>query len=220
MAATFPATVDLRATAEHLQTGYNRLRKDAEVIPNPQNRGTNHTFEAKSPHPNASRWRNEVIAMAQGQTFDQGPRARELFDAGKSCNAIARELGVAASTISGWAKREGLLFDRAKTAAAVSAHRIDRAAVRADIIDRMYLRTQSILDRLEADIFVYHIAVAGSGMEKVEDSAPPAQDEKALASAIGIYLDKATRLELVDGDAGEEAAKGMLAELGAFLGIV
>lgn len=156
--------------------------------------------------------------MARGRTFDQGERARELFDAGKSCNAIAKELGVAASTISGWAKKQGLSFARKQTAAAVQAHRIDRAAVRADIIDRMYLRSQKILTRLEADTFTYRIPTE-AGSQLVHDDDPPAGDEKNLAAALGIYLERATRLELVDGNAGEEQAKGMLADLGAFLGI-
>ena len=152
-------------------------------------------------------------------TFQHDSRARELHASGISCNAIAKELGVSASTISRWAKKVGLSFERTQTAAATTAKRIDRAAVRADIIDRMYTRSQKVLDRLEADTYVYYIAVAGSGTERVEDDNPPALDEKNLASALGIYLDKATRLELVDGDDGEEHAKGMLAELGAFLGI-
>jgi transposase-like protein len=160
-----------------------------------------------------------VIPVTRGKTFDQGERARELFDQGKSCNAIAKELDVAPSTISNWAKREGLSFERAQTAKAVTAHRIDRAAARADIIDRLYKRSQAILDRLEADVYVYYIAVPGEGMERVEDDNPPAIDEKNLASAIGIYVDKASRLELVDGDAGEESARSMLAELGTFLGV-
>lgn len=157
--------------------------------------------------------------MTRGKTFDQGERARDLFNQGASCNAIAKELEVAPSTISNWAKKAGLSFDRKQTAKAVAAHRIDRAAARADIIDRLYLRSQAILDRLEADTYVYYVAVPGEGTERVEDSDPPAIDEKNLASAIGIYLDKAARLELVDGDAGEDAARSMLAELGAFLGV-
>jgi len=136
-----------------------------------------------------------------------------------SCNKIAKELGVAPSTISLWAKREGLSFNRARTAKAVTAHRIDRAAVRADIIDRMYLRSQKILSRVEADSFTYRIPTQ-YGSETVTDDAPPPGDEKNLAASVGIYLDKATRLELVDSDAGESGARSMLADLGQMLGLV
>lgn len=156
--------------------------------------------------------------MARGRTFDQGERARVLFDAGTSCNGIAKELGVAASTISGWAKREGLSFDRKQTAKAVTAHRLDRAAARADIIDRLYRRSQKVLTRLEADKFSYRIPTEAGSMV-VKDDDPPANDEKSLSAAVGMYLNNATRLELIDGNAGESAARSMLAELGEFLGV-
>ena len=156
--------------------------------------------------------------MARGRTFDQGERARVLFDAGTSCNGIAKELGVAASTISGWAKREGLSFDRKQTAKAVTAQRLDRAAARADIIDRLYRRSQKVLTRLEADQFVYRVPTE-AGSRIVRDDDPPANDEKSLSAAVGMYLNNATRLELIDGNAGESAARSMLAELGEFLGV-
>lgn len=156
--------------------------------------------------------------MAAGETFQQGQRARDLHAGGMGCNAIARELGVSPATITRWAKREGLSFARAQTAIAVAAKRIDRAAARADIIDRLYLRSQKVLSRLEADTYVYYITTADS-TERIEDEDPPALDEKNLAAAIGTYLLHATKLELVDGDAGEAAARGMLADLGAFLGL-
>jgi DNA-binding transcriptional regulator YdaS (Cro superfamily) len=156
--------------------------------------------------------------MTRGRLFDQGIRARELFDAGKSCNAIAKELGVSSSTISAWAKREGLSFNRAAPAIAIAANRIDRAAVRADIIDRMYKRSQRVLTRLEKDSYSYRMPTQ-YGSETVTDDDPPAGDEKNLASAVGIYLDKATRLELVDSDNGTSDAKSMLVDLGKALGI-
>lgn len=157
--------------------------------------------------------------MGNTAPFQGGDRARELHAAGKSCNAIARELGCSSSTISRWAKREGLSFDRSETAAMVSALRIDRAAVRADIIDRMYTRSQKILARLEASSYTYR-APTKDGTEVVtEDSAPPI-DEKNFASAIAVYLDKAARLELVDSDSGVSGAKSMLADLGKAFGIV
>ena len=132
-----------------------------------------------------------------------------------SCNAIARELGYSVSTISRWAKREGLSFDRSKTAVAVAAARLDRAATRADIIDRMYLRSQKVLARLEADTYTYRMAIPGQASESVEDSAPPASDEKSLAAALGIYVTQATRLETIDVGNGVEKAHSVLDALAA-----
>jgi hypothetical protein len=63
-------------------------------------------------------------------------RARELYDDGHGCNAIAKQLHVAPSTISAGAKQEGLKFDRSQTELAVRAHVVDlrqgRALLRAE----------------------------------------------------------------------------------------
>lgn len=157
--------------------------------------------------------------MAQGRTFEGGKRARELFDAGMSCNAIAKELGVSPSTISGWAKREGLSFDRSATETAVNVLRVSRAARRGAILDRLYDRTEKILDRLEAPTYMYRIA-SGDGVSKFEDPEPPSADEKNLASSIGMYLERAARLEAVDDVDGVAEADSMLGRLAKRFGLV
>lgn len=158
--------------------------------------------------------------MARGVPVQPAQRARviELIKLEHGRNAIAAEVGISTASVSRIAKDEGLSFKKAQTAAATAVRRIDRAAVRADIIDRMYLRSQKVLTRLEAPKFKYRMPTE-FGSETVEDDDPPPGDEKNLASAIGIYMDKATRLELVDSDAGEAGARSMLADLGQMLGI-
>lgn len=158
--------------------------------------------------------------MARGVPVQPEQRARaiKLAKAGKGRNEIAKLLGLSAPSVTRIIAAAGLSFDRSKTAAAVEAHRIDRAAVRANIIDRMYLRSQRVLTRLEAPTFSYRMATE-YGSETVTDDDPPPADEKNLASAIGIYVDKATRLELVDSDNGQSDAKSMLIDLGKALGI-
>jgi hypothetical protein len=160
------------------------------------------------------------MTMARGVPVQPEQRARaiKLAKAGKGRNEIAKLLGLSAPSVTRIIAAAGLSFDRSKTAVAVEAHRIDRAAVRADIIDRMYKRSQKILSRVEADSFTYRMPTQ-LGSETVTDDAPPPGDEKNLASAVGIYLDKATRLELVDNDSGVSAARSMLADLGQMLGV-
>lgn len=158
--------------------------------------------------------------MARGRTFDQGQRARELFDTGMSCNAIAKQLGFSPSTISGWAKREGLAFNQSQTEDAVQTQRVSRAARRALIIDRLYDRTEKILDRLESeDGYTYRMSF-GEGTEVVTDDDPPAADEKSLATAINIYLDRAAKLELVDDGDGVAHVDSMLGRLARRFGLV
>lgn len=64
---------------------------------------------------------------------DQRQNMTSLISSGKSCNAIARELGVSPSTVSRHAKAAGLTFDRSLTAKAVEAARIDAASRRAEV---------------------------------------------------------------------------------------
>jgi flagellar biosynthesis regulator FlaF len=154
------------------------------------------------------------VINVRGRTFDEGPRARKLHAEGWSCNAIARELGWSPSTISKWAKSEGLNFDRTKTAVAVAAHRLDRAAARADIIDRMYKRSQKVLTRLEAPTFTYRVPTE-FGSDLVHDEDPPAGDEKSLAAALGIYVANATKLETIDAGTGVEKVHSVLDSLAA-----
>lgn len=158
--------------------------------------------------------------MAQGRAFEDGQRARELYDKGLSCNAIAKELGVSVSTISGWAKREGLSFDQSATEDAVRVRRNSRAARRADIIDRLYDRTEAILDRLEADTFDT-LVPSGMGAMSTESLAyVPSTDEKNLASSINMYLERAARLELADDGDGVAEADSMLGRLAKRFGLV
>ncbi|WP_166789316.1 MULTISPECIES: helix-turn-helix domain-containing protein [unclassified Cryobacterium] len=152
--------------------------------------------------------------MAAATFHLSAARARELHALGWSCNAISKELGFSASTISRWAKREGLNFDRSKTAVAVAAHRLDRAAARADIIDRMYKRSQKVLDRLEAPQYVFYMA-GGLGAERFTEDEPPAGDEKSLAAALGIYVQNATKLETIDAGTGVEKVHSVLDSLAA-----
>lgn len=157
--------------------------------------------------------------MAQGRTFEGGQRARELFDAGKSCNAIAKELGVSVSTISGWAKREGLSFDQGMTETAVNVLRTSRAARRAAIIDRLYDRTEAILDRLEAEEFDTLGTAEYGATREMTLKFVPTGDERALASSLNTYLERAARLELVDDGDGVAEADSMLGRLAKRFGL-
>lgn len=151
------------------------------------------------------------------RTFDQGSRARELHEQGLGCNAIAKQLGVSPNTISLWAKREGLSFDRSKTATATAARAVDLKDRRQKLIERLYARAEANLDRIEQP-YKWRV-VTGTGHSVVTDTAPPAADELRHSQAIANYLKTAAQLGAVDGGRGTDDAKSMLAELGRALGI-
>lgn len=128
-------------------------------------------------------------------------RATELAGKGLSCSRIAQELGVAKSSVSRWASREGITFDRTKTERATKASRVDRASRRAAIIERLYEQTENTLDRLD------------------QGEIDP-RDVRDLSTAMSNFLERATRLELADGDPNISAAESMLGRLGMAFGII
>jgi len=91
-------------------------------------------------------------------TFDvkRGHEARALFDDGHSCRQIAAKLNVAPSTVSRWAKDNGLAFDRSQTAIAVRAHTIDLAADRLELAQLMIVAARDLLHSLDGEYLVYN----------------------------------------------------------------
>lgn len=141
-------------------------------------------------------------------TFDS-ERARELHAAGSSCNAIARDLGCAASTVSRWAKGEGLSFDRSKTAAAVAAHTVDLAAGRIRLAEKMLAASEDMLDVIDGPYEVYNFGGKDNTFEsRVLDSAPVEVRRNVITTA-GITFDKLTRI-VEKSDTGLEQAVGVL----------
>lgn len=111
--------------------------------------------------------------MAARGTFQDGQRARDLFDQGLGCNAIARELGVGVATISRWAKREGLSFDRAQSALAVRARSIDIAKSRTELTQKLMAVAHETLDNLDGPYLVYNFGGSENTYEEHLLDAPP-----------------------------------------------
>jgi transposase-like protein len=155
--------------------------------------------------------------MTQRATFD-AERAREMFDRGLSCNAIARELGCAASTVSRWAKVSGLKFDRAQVAAANQAHKVDLAAGRIRLAEKMLAAAEAMLDDIDEPYLVYNFGGKDNTYEEHELDTAPVEVRRNIITTAGITFDKLTRVVETSGD-GADDAKSMLAQLGRALGI-
>lgn len=138
-------------------------------------------------------------------TDDQRQRVIDLHGQGLSRNDIARLAGVSAGTVTNVCKANDLTFDRSSTEKATRARVADNKARRAAIVDRLYRRSESILTRLEAGTFTYRM-MGPAGSEKVHDEDPPADAERSLATSIGIYLDKAAKLEDYDKSAVDQSS--------------
>lgn len=151
--------------------------------------------------------------MSAGATFDP-VLAREYFDEGHSCNAIARKLGVAASTISRWAKKEGLKFDRSQTAMAVRAHVIDMAESRTLLAKKMLVVGHEAVDKLDEPWLVYSFGGKDNTYEEhILDSPPIDAIKTAQLVAKEAFLAASKALELTP--EGAAAAVSVLDRLEA-----
>lgn len=127
-------------------------------------------------------------------------RMRKLHAEGLSASKIAAKLGVHQSTISRWAKADGLGFDRAKTAQAVAAKSIDLAAGRQELAELMLAESKAMLQKLDEPYLVYNFGGKDNTYEEhVLDSAPVDVRRNAITMA-GITFDKLSRIVERDPD--------------------
>lgn len=141
-------------------------------------------------------------------TFDQA-LAREMHSREMSCRQIAKELGVAPSTISRWAEREGLSFDRFQTQAASRAHAIDLEATRMRLVAKSAHRSEQMLDILEDPFLVYNFGGKDNTYEEhTLEQAPVDVWQKAVQTA-GMAIDRLTRI-IEKSNPELEGAEGIL----------
>ncbi len=148
-------------------------------------------------------------------TEEELAEIRRLHGEGHGRNEISRRIGRGLRTISVHAAKMGLDFDRTATAVATQAKVIDAKARRTAIIERLYARVETTLDRLDraAEGGFKYTTSTGQGIDTVSLDHVPGQEEKAFAAAVGQYLNQATRLEALDSNNGVDDAKSMLGQL-------
>ncbi|MBT2425225.1 helix-turn-helix domain-containing protein [Streptomyces sp. ISL-112] len=132
---------------------------------------------------------------------EQRDQVVELARAGRARNEIAREVGISTASVSRICADAGVGFDRSLTAAALQARVIDLKAA------RIGLATDLLDD----------VTVARGRMHVTEDARSFADMAKAVAALASTHV----RLIAVDKDdaTGTEAAKSMLGQLAAALGV-
>ncbi|MFE1644124.1 helix-turn-helix domain-containing protein [Microbacterium sp. P01] len=139
---------------------------------------------------------------ARGRTaVDEHTRARvrKLAREGMSRNVIARETGLASSTVSRICKAAGIPFDRAQTMAATEARVIDLRAERARLAERAVLKAHELLDRMDAEHEVIHWDKDGV-LHRATISHPTSGDVKNYWISLGIATDKHLALIRHDSD--------------------
>ena len=157
------------------------------------------------------------MAKSAGRPDPKRALLRKLHGQEKSVRAIADELGISRSTVSRWAKEEGLAFDRARTAQAVAAHSIDLAAGRQRLAEKMLHRAEQLLDSLDGKYLVYSFGGRDNTYSEHTLDKPPVEVIRNAVTTAGITFDKLTRIVERDPDVtgAESAVRALQAGLDA-----
>lgn len=136
----------------------------------------------------------------------------------KGRNQIARDHGVALSTVTKIAKDSGSTdaFDRTQmekqTRAAVEDNRSRRARIASELLDDV----ERFRQRAWSPYTYYERGT--DGPELVTLQVPPLKEAKEAYVAIGISLQRHAELEKLDADRGDEGARSMLGDLADAIG--
>lgn len=147
--------------------------------------------------------------MATAWTDEESTRLTELHAAGKSLTFIAGELGRSKETVSRWAEKLGLSWDRTATAKAAEAVHIDnkakRAAAESDLLDTF----PRLLDQMFKPALVHSFGGANNEYNEHMLSQPTFGDQKAIMQTIATALTAANKLHEMN--AGQQAEKAVSA---------
>ncbi|WP_104087988.1 helix-turn-helix domain containing protein [Arthrobacter sp. GMC3] len=143
----------------------------------------------------------------------------DLHTFGTSRNAIAKEAGVAPSTVSKVCKAAGLDFDRTGTRAATASKVIDAKARRAELKELLLEDAHRLRKQLWEPTVVFNFGGKDNTYEESQLPEPIFADKKNILSAVGIAVDKVEKLEKLDNDGGVQDAESMIQKLIDGIGI-
>lgn len=140
--------------------------------------------------------------MAAGRPITDQERAevRRLHGEGLSRNAICRELERSPSTITKIAKELGLEFDRAQTAEATRIAQLDAKGRRAQLALDLLEDAERLRKQLWEPCTVYNFGGKDNDFNEARINEPSFRDKREIMSAIGLAVDRHTRLVTVDND--------------------
>lgn len=137
-----------------------------------------------------------------------------LHAAGHSCSRIAKELRRSRSTISNTARKLGLKFDRAKTAA-TQANVIDAKARRAQLAVELLTDAERLRGQLFTPTRLHRFGGKDNTYNSRDVDQPPFRDQREIMQATSTAITTSLRLDLHD--TGADGAKSMLGALAAGL---
>ena len=110
-------------------------------------------------------------------------RIIELCGAGKSCNAIAEQVGVSSSTVSKVAREIGHRFAQVNASRAREAASAYGAERRARIAETFTLRAEELLAEMEGEYLVFNFGGRDNTYEEHTLARPPTEAKRQLIQA-------------------------------------
>lgn len=135
---------------------------------------------------------------------------RRHHAAGLSLGATARAVGRPISTVRDAARREGLSWDRSRTAAAVKAHTVDMAARRTVLAANLLQDAERLREQMWQPAVVYAFGGKDNDYNEHPVAEPPAGDKRTLMQAASTALTAHLRLVDHDSDGGLTEARSVL----------
>jgi hypothetical protein len=130
-----------------------------------------------------------------------------------SRNAIAKQFGVAGSTVGKIATEAGLTeaFDRTKTERATRARSVDLADVRLRLQERWAAKANEALDRSERECQVFAFGGQFNEFSSEILPLPPAADYRSFVTAAAVATDK--MVALAKYDAADDGVAGAVSAI-------
>jgi hypothetical protein len=159
---------------------------------------------------------SDTVHAREEEFLSDAQRLRlcEMAEAGASVRQIAEQLRVSKSSVSRYARRLGVSFDRSQTDAATAAKVSDGRARRAEIAVRLLEQAGMELDRLHRPhrAFAFLGGPAAGYYEEILPQPDPAS-RLAIVRTVTTLVAQHVRLAEFDGDDSTEQAKAWIVRL-------
>ena len=151
------------------------------------------------------------MAARWGEADSQ--RLRELHATGMALHSIAKEMGRSKDTVSRYARKLGLGWDREKTAKAAQAVHLDNRAMRVLIEQKLLAQTLTELEALNAEARVYSFGGAENVYREEWLERPPPSDRRSIAQTVATMTTAANRLHELNSAREADGVKATLTRL-------
>lgn len=152
-------------------------------------------------------------------TKTQRAQVITLHKQGHTRNHIANTVGIAAGSVTKICQQEGLTFNRDHTRAAVAAKQADNRERRQHLKSLLLDDAQRLREQLWKPTILVNFGGKDNTLNTTELPEPLFVDKKNIMTAIGVAIDRYTRLEALDNNNGQADTESLLHQLATHLGL-